>query len=915
MSKAIKDNIIRTKLHRPPVSDDILLRTSLIEELEKNRFKPLTLVVAPAGYGKSLIISEWIEDQKLVNAWISLDGEINNLPIFLEYLCAALITIFPPKKQEFCSMTKAAVLPSLNILTTTLLNEIDDLENEFVLVLDDYQFVKDDQIHEFINAILKYPPQNMHLVIISRRDPPLKLSTFRAYNRISEIRMKQLAFSKNDIHLLFQKSFGQALSDKTAELLFERTEGWIVGLRLAILSVNNVEEANNLLANFRGDTFEVSEFILAEILNKESEEIQNLLIISSLFDRFCAELLDEVLPDLLNNDHAIKNGQEFIDRLLKTNLFVIPLDAEHKWFRYHHFFQELLQGEFKKRKCINNIDRFHILVCQWFEKNLFILEAVKYAATIKDYELAADILERQKNYLYNLDDWQSLESLLACIPPEIVEQRLPLILTKIMIISGRFDLEGMKSYLDKCETLLGDPPREDEHYGEWCYHKGFMTSYIQEDQTEVIKYYTKAIEFLPREPMGMIRAEAELQIEVSRHMTGQGTKALSNINNRLSQYYPKQGILWERLMFGLSLIHLLDGRLSYAYREALVLNEYTKKNDLLYVETWSSSILGVVALHKLELNKSEEFFKRVVKLQYLAFDRVAADCIAGLAITYHFQREFEKSLETLKILFDYASRTNNPEHLHLLNAFEARLNLLSGKNSEALNWLRTFEMPVQISSMIYFFTNPVVTACRVSLALGSKDEIKKTVEQLEELHTGTKKLNYKCQSIDIRILLALGYEKSGRKEKALATLRKVIKTTALNDWIRPYVEAGPIIISLLSELQLIEPLADELNHVQAIKKAYLAINEEVEPDGIVLETNAGKKEGDLPLASNPVSHREHEIIKLVSKGFRNKEIAADLYISENTVKKHLYNIYQKFEINNRTSLVDIFKKLEISKES
>ena len=229
--------MLQTKLHRPPVSKEHVLRKHLIDYLDRNRYKPFTLVSAPAGYGKSMLVSSWIEACKCPAVWISLSEEADELHKFLEYLCAGMEKNMPGTLSNTSELIHSVELPSVKILSEILINDLDEIDREFVLVLDDYHLLRNQDINELINTILEFPPQHMHLVIITRRDPMLDLTRLNSYGRMNQVRMKELCFSNKEILALYEKLIGLNLDQETAEKLLQKTEGWITGLRLASLSI------------------------------------------------------------------------------------------------------------------------------------------------------------------------------------------------------------------------------------------------------------------------------------------------------------------------------------------------------------------------------------------------------------------------------------------------------------------------------------------------------------------------------------------------------------------------------------------------------------------------------------------------------------------------------------------------------
>ena len=365
-----KKNILSTKLHRPPVTSKYILRSQIINQLENNVDKPFSLISAPAGYGKSVTVSQWLEKSEYLHTWISLGAEHNDLQIFILYIQAAIEKILPGSLKETENLIKGSELPSLKAIANTLINEIDKIQQNFILVLDDYHLIKEKNIHQIINELLSFPQEHIHINIITRRDPQLNINSLRLQNRMTEIRMKDLCLSEEEIDELFKKLISVNLKPATIHTLHEKTEGWIVGLVLASHTISEAENADEILKNLNGDFHFVSEFLISELLSKQTPELQRQLLLSSILNRFCSELLDELF--LFKEGKSAKTylGNQFIQILNQSNLFIVPLDNEKKWLRYHHLFQELLQNQLKQKFNPEKVHSYYLLTAiRFHEKN------------------------------------------------------------------------------------------------------------------------------------------------------------------------------------------------------------------------------------------------------------------------------------------------------------------------------------------------------------------------------------------------------------------------------------------------------------------------------------------------------------------------------------------------------------------
>lgn len=349
--------ILKSKLIRPPVLDYILSRNSITDELDQNINKTMTLVSAGAGFGKSTAISLWLEQTKKLHAWVSLGEEHNDLKIFLLYMVTALDQIHPGSMSKSEKIIKNHPLPPFKDLIFILFNDLCNINQHLILVLDDFHKTNDKNIRSFLDEWLLYPPPFIHLCIITRRDPALNLQVLRLKGQISEIRMSHLSFTEHEIAMFFKQSINIDLSDSQVLNLYKKTEGWIIALRLVSMVIKSPEDFNGVLNKLGGGLNSISDYLISEVLSELPENLRKSLVKSSLLDKFCEDQLNEL--DI--------NAQEFIEWLINSNLFIVPLDTEGKWFRYHALFQVLLRNQLGEDYNEEEIKALQLKVDHWFK--------------------------------------------------------------------------------------------------------------------------------------------------------------------------------------------------------------------------------------------------------------------------------------------------------------------------------------------------------------------------------------------------------------------------------------------------------------------------------------------------------------------------------------------------------------------
>ena len=330
MEKSTAIPLLRTKLHRPPVPADYVHRSRILEYLDRGRARPLTLVSAPAGYGKSVLISSWLDTCDRPGGWVSLDEQDNDLRRFLAYFLSAIQAVFPAAGLETLSMLKAQDLPPVPVLTHSLINDLDQIEDHFILVLDDFHLIHEKSVNRFLRELLRHPPRFMHLVIISRRDPFLPTFSLRARAMLTEVRTHDLRFTADETAEFLTLNLGAQIEEPTSNLLAEKTEGWVTGLRLAVLAIRGHEDLEHRLSGLKGTTRYVMDYLIAEVLDQQPEEIRRFLLNSSILERFCAPLCDLLNEPDESLDRDKMDGEAFTAWAMASNLFIIPLDPENR---------------------------------------------------------------------------------------------------------------------------------------------------------------------------------------------------------------------------------------------------------------------------------------------------------------------------------------------------------------------------------------------------------------------------------------------------------------------------------------------------------------------------------------------------------------------------------------------------------
>ena len=885
--------ILRTKLHRPPLTDDLVPRPQLLAKLEKGRQRPLTLISAPAGYGKSTLMSSWLAEGDFQNAWLSLDEKDNDLRLFLTYFLTAVQSCFSEIGQETRALLESAKLPPLSILSNSLINELNRINEAFVLVLDDYHLIDKKAVHELISELLRYPPQLMHLVLSVRRDPPLPLARLRGQNQVTDIRVPQLRFTAAETAAFLQKNVTMSVDDDVANLLEEKTEGWVTGLRLATLFLRQQTDIDLLLKNLPGNTLHIANYLLAEVLSHLEPAIQDFLLKTSILDQLCGPLCDTVAE----LEEPVCDGQAYMVWLVEQNLFTIPLDDDGIWYRYHHLFQQLLQRELKNRLDERSINLLHIRASKWFAENDFIGEAIDHALAAEDVSAAVQLIEENRHLLLNEDHWYILEKWLEKLPEGTIITRPKLLLARAWVFYFKFIVEAIPPVLETIETLLNKETMDQAVMGELNFFRGNLLFWIGESES-AIEYIRKALEWIPAKN-SQAKSEAEIYLALSLQMNGQEQQAVEALQKKL--YYDKtlEDIYKIRLLASLTFTYLISGDLTKALQTVPQLVDVGKKGNNKYTLAWSNYLLALIYYKQNSLKDALSHFQVAMENRYILHSRAAIDSMCGLALSYQALNQVGKAKKTLDLLLEFALYTQNPVNITVANSIHAHLSLLQGDLRTAVQHIQTADLTFDAGIMLFWLEIPRITHCHVMVDQGTEAGLRKATEKLQEYRQLNEATHNTAKKIEILLLQALVYKKQKQIDEALTALKQAVTLAHPGGWIRPFLELGPEIAEMLRKLDAEE---NTLGYVRQLLDAFtkenlgLAENVSAISEDEVVSKPTQSQSGDL-------SNREIDVLILLSQRLSNKEIAEQLSISPGTVKRHTITIYHKLGVNSRRQAV------------
>jgi LuxR family maltose regulon positive regulatory protein len=885
--------ILATKLYIPPPRPGIVPRPRLIERLNAGvaRSSKLTLVSASAGFGKTTLVSEWIANCGRPVAWLSLDEGDNDPVRFISYLIAALQTIKAGIGEGLLAALQSHQAPSTEAVLTVLLNEIATVADGFLFVLDDLHVIDSNPIDEALTFLIERIPPQMHLAIATREDPHLPLARLRARGQLTELRAADLRFTPTEAADFLNRVMGLNLSAKDISALEVRTEGWIAGLQLAALSIQGLPDAASFIQSFTGSHRFVLDYLIEEVLGRQPENIQTFLLRTSILDRMCGSLCDAVL------DSSPMVGQETLEYLEHANLFIVPLDQERRWYRYHHLFGDLLRQRLGQPQ---ELLEYHLRASAWYEANDDLGEAFQHAFAAGDFELAARLAEAA---------WQGMErnfqsaawlGWVKKLPAAIICSHPRLCLQLGSAFSDAGEPETSEIHLQNAERALAgvtDPVEAKSLPGNIALIRA-SNAQNQGDLAETVKYAELALQIIPDDDL-YLRAQATITLQLTHWATG-NLEASVQAMRAWTEDMRRSG---NQVFVIASAFAVADMQVTLGHlREA----EKTLRQAVQQAAALGPEAESVTAHHHL-----------------------------GLALLYHEQGDEAAATQSLQIAADLGQHTTLVDWTHRWNLAQARLKesaedwdaalqlldeakrgyvktaipnlqpveahkarvyLRQGWLDRAQAWARERGLSVT-DEVNYLGEYEYLTLARVRLAEHAFGGVGQLLEHLLALAETQKRTG--CV-IEILMTQALLFRVQGDQPQALAALERALTLAEPEGYIRIFVDEGEAMQTLIADFRFTiathaHPL---LGYVHRILVFF--------PDstGVISQPKVASM-------IEPLSERELEVLRLLRSELSGPEIAQRLVVSLNTLRTHTKSIFNKLGVNNRRAAVRRAEELDL----
>jgi len=917
--------LLATKLSALPVRTGLIPRSHLIERLDAGLRCNLTLVAAPAGFGKSTLVSLWLHDRQQLFAWLSLDERDNDPVQLWTYIVGALQTLHKDLGRNAQVMLREPEPPSWRVLVTTIINDLvtlfptaEAVDSPLVLLMDDYHAITNPVVHQSLDFLLDHLPPSLHLVIATRIDPPLSLPRRRSRQEVHEVRASDLRFGPEEVTEFLNGVMHLELSAPEIAALETRTEGWATSLHLAALSVQQHEDPSGFIASFTGDDRHVVDYLIEEVFMHQPEHVQRFLLRTSIFDRFCGPLCDATVGD--EETRSVRDSQGMLKYLEQANLFLVPLDNRRGWFRYHHLFADLLRSRLH-RLHKSEVEGLHRRAGAWFESQSLVDEALHHILAAGDNTWAARLVERVgAAALWEDGAARSVQRWLETLPEEAVRARPRLCLLYAWPLYSQGRLDTLDSYLLSAQAPLH--PSEGERDGQPETATGLANEKSADEQQESealrIMSEVRALRALAALRRGSFSQALELTEDaltrLPKHrlrLRGLLAYALGQVNFRHGEMKAAQAAFTEATALGwtskkpfmavASLVYViltlaLQGCLREADQTCCQLEQRLIEQGRTDIPIAATLYVfkGWFLLERNDLQAAAEQAVEAVErskpwandrsiFSYVMLARIlnAQGDIDGAHQALDDAAKIEQQLQYTRF------RTNMPP----VAAYRARLWLGHDDVAAAARWAREERLSPH-DEVSFQHEVEHLTLARVLIAQNQADDALGLLKRLRQAAEAGGRF---LRVLETRVLEALALHAQRKTDAALEVLEEALRQAEPEGLIRVFVEEGLPMARLL----------------------YLATTQEIVPDfahtllEVFTETtemrNVGARKRERAAIPSdliePLTDRELEVLALIAEELSNQEISDRLFISINTVKTHVRNVYGKLGASRRSQAV------------
>ena len=916
------DPLLLTKLSVPLPRPSLVSRPRLGERLREGLGCKLTLVSAPAGFGKTTLLSTWIagssSDRSAV--WLSLDAADNDVARFWRYFIAAVDQLHPGAGDAALMILRSPQAPPIEAVLTTLLNELADLDADVALILDDYHLIESRPIHEALNFLIEHLPPRFHLVIATRTDPPLPLARLRARDELNELRAADLRFTSEEAAPFFNQVMGFKLSPEEIAELETRTEGWIAGLQMAALAMRDRADIPGFIEAFTGSNRYVLDYLVEEVLNQQPEGVRSFLLETSVLGRMCGPLCEAVTgrPD----------AQEILERLEHANLFVVPLDDERRWYRYHHLFADVLRQRLRQVR-LGLVPELHRRASAWFEWEDLAQETIEHALAAADWQRATRLLVQTVPSLVFRGQFYTALAWLDALPDGIVRAHPTLCVYHAGVLMYTQHLEAAELRLQDAEYGVKTGVSLDEARvirGQVATIRGAIAR-ISGDLALCVTLSRQALDLLPEPEVVPLKLRSAAALNASRaylvsgHVTPASERSVESVVALVLASGNRYAALSSTT--NLARLRVLQGRLRQArstYEEAMQL--VSGPGEMQALVGGPTYYFGMGDLYREwnDLGAAQSHLEQGMELVKGTLTVDADTILLGYLSTARLQQALGDGKRALAALEEFTQLARQRNFFVPLlargAAAQARVWLAQGDLIAAVRWAETRGLRAD-DELNYPQEDEYLVFARVLTAQRQEDPaggpLDDALHLLDRLHSVAEDGGRMGSVIEILSLRALALQKRGDLSEALVTLERALMLAEPEVYVRVFVDEDAPMAVLLSEFLKARRKGprDErhsalLVSVRRLLAAFESPNKSTGPSASVGHASAT----DWPLL-DPLTGREREVLALIAEGLSNREIANRLFVEVSTVKTYVNGIFRKLGVQSRMQAVSEARALHL----
>lgn len=895
--------LLATKLFVPPPAKNLLIRPRLLEKLKESLLPGcrLMLISAPAGFGKTTLVSSWVVNLKVANdslplsvAWLSIDKRDNNTITFWLYVVNALQAHEDKLGKRAITLLQGQAHANIDTVISLLLNDLVEIQNEFILILDDFHLIQTPAVHQSLSYFIEHAPPKFHLIILTRTDPPLPLALLRGRGQLQELRLEDLRFLDDEAAAYLNDRMGLALPDEDIANLNNKTEGWAAGLQMASISLSGKADPSRFVQTFSGSNRHILDYLTDEILNQQPPEVQNFLLHTSILERLSAPLCESV-TDGSGNAHTM------LEYLENSNLFLIPMDQERHWYRYHHLFAEILHLKLTQ----NSPDMLPILqrrAAMWYEANGRIEEAISYLHAMKDNQEVARLIEQNVLQMIKQGSVSFLQKSVRLLPEEIIHERPWLCILLAWFYNNQAMMAEAEPLLNRAEELI---------------HKMGMDASAGE----------------------MLGILYSLRAEIL-HTQGDYAGTIETANKALGLLTPSNATSHGSVLYCLGRGYYATGNLDYA---AQTWSKFIHSDQKAGIYNAYAPIAGIYC-HILTIQgKLKEAYKEYERsrayMHSSDIDRffISGNIYNGLGMLAYQKNDIEKAYEYVTEGLRQNQQWGNLNAIAVSFAYRVQVQIAQGNLDHAWNDIQDLDGIEQMYTP-YFDVKSIFLNCRVRYQL-ARGNLSAAVGLVQERGLCSDvPLSFQCEQDHIilsRVLVAQG--KFMEAESLLQRLADATQTGGRFGRLIEILNLRAICLNALDQssqaLQLLQSSLD-LAEPEGYVRVFLDLHEPMaQLLALALQTGihpeyarrlldsfpASTLKNPMPLnvrerninLVEPLSQREIEVLQLMATGLANKEIAQRMSITVRTVKYHATSIYTKLNVERRSQAIEKARELGI----